>query len=131
MFSDELQEFLKKPHIARVSTIDADGYPHTVGIWYAIDGDELLMTTPRNAKKINHIQVNPKGSISIGGAPGDGGGWLFKGSFIISDEKAWPWLEQMTYHYETAEQAVKDLAEWASLDMVLIRMKPEKTIKFF
>jgi predicted pyridoxine 5'-phosphate oxidase superfamily flavin-nucleotide-binding protein len=130
MFSDELQAFLKKPHVARVSTIDSNGYPHTVGIWYALDGDELVITTPRNAKKINHIKVNPKGSISIGGAPDDGGGWLFKGLFVVTEEKAWPWLEQMTYHYETPEQAAKDLAEWASLDMVIIRMKPEKTIKF-
>lgn len=130
MFSDELQAFLKKPHIARMSTIDPNGYPHTVAVWYAIDGDELLITIPRDTKKFGHIQTNPKGSISIGGAPDDGGGWLFKGPFIISDEDAWPWLEQMTYHYVTAEEAVKNLAEWKSLDMVLIRMKPEKTIKF-
>ncbi len=131
MFSDELREFLKKPHIARISTIDSSGYPHTVGIWYAVDGDDLVTTTARDTKKMAHIQANPKGSFSIGGAPGDGGGWLFKGPFIISEEKAWPWLEQMTYHYETAEDAVKLLAEWASLDMVLIRMTPEKIIKFF
>ena len=131
MFSDELQAFLKKPHIARMSTIDADGYPHTVAVWYAVEGDQLLITVPRNTKKFGHIQRNPKGSISIGGAPGDGGGWLFKGAFIISDEDAWPWLEQMTYHYETPEEAAKNLAAWRSLDMVLIRMKPDKTLKFY
>ena len=130
MFSDELLEFLKKPHVARISTIDANGYPHTVGIWYAIDGDELVTTTPRNAKKVDHIKANPKGSMAIGGGPGDDEGWLFKGSFVVSDEKAWPWLEKMTYHYETPEKAEKDLEEWKSLDLVLIRLKPEKTIKF-
>lgn len=130
MFSDELQEFLKKPHIARMSTIDSNGYPHTVAVWYAVEGDELLITVPSDTKKFGHIKVNPKGSISIGGATDDGGGWLFKGLFTISEEKAWPWLEQMTYHYCTQEEAVKNLEEWKSLDMVLIRMKPEKILKF-
>ena len=131
MFSEELQEFLKKPHVARMSTIDPNGYPHTVAVWYAVDGDELLITVPRNTKKFGHIEVNPKGSISIGGAPGDGGGWLFKGPFTIAAEDAWPWLEQMTYHYESAEDAARLLEEWRkTLDMVLIRMKPEKILKF-
>lgn len=130
MFSEELRAFLSHPHIARMSTIDSNGYPHTVAVWYAVDGDELVITVPRNTKKFGHIQANPKGSISIGGAPNDGGGWLFKGLFTISDEKAWPWLEKMAYHYESAEDAKKDLDSWTTLDMVLIRMKPERIIKF-
>lgn len=130
MFSDELKEFLQKPHVARMSTIDPNGYPHTVAVWYAVDGEELLVTVPRDTKKYGHIQVNPKGSISMGGAPGDGGGWLFKGQFVISEENAWPWLEKMTYHYEDAEQAAKDLEAWKSLDLALVRLKPEKILKF-
>lgn len=131
MFSDELREFLAKPHIARMSTIDSSGYPHTVAVWYDVEGDELLITVPRDTKKFAHIQANPKGSISIGGAPDDGGGWLFKGLYTISEEKAWPWLEKMAYHYESPEEAAKDLASWTGLDMVLLRMKPEKIIKFW
>ncbi len=129
MFSPELEEFLKKPHIARMSTIDPDGYPHSVPVWYTTDNDEFVIAVPRSTKKLGHIQANPKSCITIGGAPDDGGGWLFKGKFTISEEDAWVWLEKMTYHYESAEQAAKDLADWADVDMALIRMKPEKIIK--
>jgi hypothetical protein len=128
MFSDELREYLKKPHIARMSTIDANGYPHTVAVWYAIEGDDLLITSPRNTKKYGHIQANSKGSLCIGGD--EGSGWLFKGEFKLPDEDAWPWLEQMTYHYLPEEEAVKNLADWKSLDLALVRMTPEKIIKF-
>lgn len=130
MFNADLQEFLSKPHIARMSTLDPHGYPHTVAVWYAVDGDDLLIAVPRDTKKFSHIQANPKGSLSIGGAPGDGGGWLFKGLFVIAEENAWPWLEKMTYHYEPAEQAAKDLDSWKSMDIALIRLKPQKIIKF-
>lgn len=131
MFSEELRAFLKKPHIARMSTIDPHGYPHTVPVWYAIDGDEFVITVPRYTKKLGHLKINPKSCISIGGAPDDGGGWMFKGQFTLTEEDAWSWLESMTYHYESAEEAAKDLAEWATWDMALIRMKPDKIIKFY
>jgi hypothetical protein len=131
MFNDELRAFLSKPHIARMSTIDPQGFPHTVPVWYAMDGDEFVITVPRNTKKWGHIQANPKGCISIGGAPDDGGGWLFKGEFVIADDETMPWLEQMTYHYEPAEQAAKDLALWATWDIGIVRMKPEKVIKTY
>jgi predicted pyridoxine 5'-phosphate oxidase superfamily flavin-nucleotide-binding protein len=129
MFSDELREFLKKPHLARMSTIDPNGYPHTVPVWYEMDGEEFVITAPAETKKLNHIRANPKGCISIGGAPDDGGGWLFKGLFSLTDEAMWPWLEKMTYHYEPREQAEKDLALWKTWDIRIIRMKVDKAIR--
>jgi hypothetical protein len=124
MFSDELRNFLSKPHIARMSTIDPNGYPHTVPVWYAMDGDEFVITAPAPTKKLNHIRANPKGCISIGG-----GGWMFKGLFRLTGEALAPWLEEMTYHYEPAEQAAKDLELWATWDILIIRMKPDKIMK--
>jgi predicted pyridoxine 5'-phosphate oxidase superfamily flavin-nucleotide-binding protein len=129
MFNDELRTFLSRPHIARMSTIDSNGYPHTVPVWYDVDGDEIVITAPRHTKKIGHIKANAKGCISIGGGPDDGGGYLFKGEFTITDDNMWYWLDKMTRHYEPAEQAEKDLAEWATWDITLIRMKPQKIIK--
>lgn len=130
MVNNELRVFSEKPRLARMSTIDADGYPHTVPVWYTLDGDDIIITIPRSTAKMRHIEANPKGCITIGGEAEDGGGWLFKGEFEIDADDAWPWLEKMTYHYESAEQAAKDLNDWADIDMVLIRMKPNKSIKF-
>jgi predicted pyridoxine 5'-phosphate oxidase superfamily flavin-nucleotide-binding protein len=130
MFSDDLREFLKKPHLARISTLDPDGFPHTLPVWYAIDTDDLVMTITRNSRKFGYMSANSKASITIGGGPDDDAGWLFKGNLRITDEDPWPWLEKMTHHYETAEQAAKDLADWTDVALALVRMKPEKCIKF-
>lgn len=129
MIPEDVRQFLQRPLIARMSTIDPNGYPHTVPVWYMVDGDELVITAPRTTKKIGHIKANPKGCVSIGGAPEDGGGYLFKGEFYITDENMWHWLEKMTILYEGEEQAAKDLAVWKDWDITLIRMKPEKVIK--
>ena len=130
MLPDDLREFLKKPLLAYVSILDFDGFPHTLPVWFAIDGEDIVMTITATSKKFAYMRANPKACITIGGGPEDGGGWLFKGLLRMTDEDPWPWLEKMTYRYETAEQAAKDLADWTDVALGLVRLKPEKSVKF-
>ena len=41
MLDDTIRAFLQKQLIARMSTIGADGYPHTVPVWFMLDGDDI------------------------------------------------------------------------------------------
>src|ERR1700694_2332030 len=129
MLTDSLREFLKKPLIARMSTIDSNGYPHTVPVWFMLDGDDLVVISERKTRKTQHILANPKGAIEIGGDPADGAGYLFKGKYVVEEDPDDFWLKKITNYYEQGEQAEKDIATWEKLDMVLLRLTPEKVIK--
>ena len=41
MLDETVREFLQKPLIARLATIDGNGYPHTVPLWFDVDGDDI------------------------------------------------------------------------------------------
>ena len=129
MFTDTIREFLQKPLIARMSTIDEEGYPHTVPVWFALDGDDLVIISVRQTRKVSHIQANPKGSVTIGGDPGNGAGYLIKGDFSIEPDPDATWTRKLTYRYESPEQAEKDIAAWADLDMIVLRLKPKVVLK--
>lgn len=129
MFNVNVRDFLQRPLLARISTIDPEGYPHTVPVWFMLDGDEIVITSVRNTRKIGYIQANPKGAIVIGGEPADGGGYLIKGDFAVEEDPGLEWMKRLTYHYEDKEQAEKDIAEWSLLDMCLIRIKPKTILK--
>ncbi len=129
LLNDEAREFLKKPLIARLSTIGPDGYPHTVPVWFMLDGDDLVIISDRSTRKVGHIAANPKGAISIGGDSDDGGGYLIKGDLSIEEDPGDLWLKKITRHYEDEEQAEKDIAAWADLDIILIRLKPRRVYK--
>jgi PPOX class probable F420-dependent enzyme len=129
MLTDSAREFLKKPLLARISTIDPDGYPHTVPVWFDVDGDDLIFISVRNTAKVGHIQANPKGAVTIGGDTDDDGGYLIKGTMTIEEDPGLRWLKQVTHRYESGEQAEKDIAEWSALDMIIIRLKPAKVRK--
>jgi general stress protein 26 len=129
MFSDTVREFLQKPLIARMSTIDPNGYPHTVPVWFALDGDDIVMISTRETRKVGYILANPKGAVTIGGDPGDGAGYLIKGEFSVEPDPEDAWVRKMTYRYEAPEQAEKDIADWADLDIIVLRLMPKVVLK--
>lgn len=129
MLTASIREFLQKPLIARMSTIDPDGYPHTVPVWFGLDGDDIVIISVRDTRKVSHIQANPKGAVTIGGDPADSAGYLIKGEFLIEADPDDAWVRQLTYRYEAPEQAEKDIAAWADLDIIVLRLKPKVVLK--
>lgn len=130
VFTPETREFLQKPLIARLSTIDQHGYPHTVPLWFDLDGDDVIIISDRNTRKIDHIAQNPKGCVEVGGDANDGAGYMFKGELSVEPDPDYRWLKQVTRRYEQGEQAEKDIELWrTTLDMVIIRLKVRKVAK--
>ena len=94
---DELRTFLQQRHIARVTTIGPDGYPHTVPIWYILDGDDLVIATGLNTRKLKNIRANPKGAIAIGGDPVNNHERYTAGPMILSS-----WISPVSCKNESA-----------------------------
>ncbi len=132
MFGNEVREFLQQSLIARLSTIDAKGYPHTVPLWFDVDGDDLVIISDRNTRKIGHIAHNSKGALEIGGDSNDSAGYLFKGQLSVEEDPDYRWLKQVTWRYEAGAQAETDIELWrTTLDMIVIRLKVERVIKVY
>ena len=128
MLDDKARTFLQKPLLARMSTLDPEGYPHTVPVWFLLDGDELAIIAVRDTRKVGHIRANPRGAISIGGDEDDGGGYLLKGEFSLHEDPDDAWVRRLCYQYETPEKAEHDIADWADLDIIVLRFKPHRVI---
>ncbi len=129
MFDDQAREVLTRPLVARMSTIDDEGFPHTVPVWFMLDGSDLVVMGMRSTRKVKHMQARSQGSMCIGGQPGDGGGYLIKGHWSAEEDPGKHWQKTITYHYEPKEQADKDLADWADLDIIVMRLKPTQVLK--
>jgi predicted pyridoxine 5'-phosphate oxidase superfamily flavin-nucleotide-binding protein len=126
MLDDTARTLLQKPLLARMSTIDPDGYPHTVPVWFLLDGDEIAIIAVRDTRKVGHITANPKGCIAVGGDSGDGGGYLLKGLFRIEEDPDDVWVRRLCHQYEPPAKAEQDVADWADLDIIVLRFTPQK-----
>src|SRR5262245_39742738 len=56
----EQDEFLKQQRTIVLSTIDGNGYPHSVAMWYTMDDGCCLMTTYAKSQKAVNVRRNPK-----------------------------------------------------------------------
>lgn len=129
LFDERARAVLEKPLIARLSVIDPDGYPHTVPVWFMLDGDDIVFISDRDTRKVDYLSANPKGAVVVGGEPDDGGGYLIKGDVVIEPDPHDEWVRRLTYRYEEPAQAEKDIAAWADLDIIVLRLKPRKVIQ--
>lgn len=129
LFDERARTVLSKPLIARLSVIDPDGYPHTVPVWFMLDGDDIVFISDRDTRKVDYLSANPRGAVVVGGEPDDGGGYLIKGDIVVESDPHDEWVRRLTYRYEEPAQAEKDIAAWADLDIIVLRLKPRKVIQ--
>ncbi|MFO7681525.1 MAG: pyridoxamine 5'-phosphate oxidase family protein [Chloroflexota bacterium] len=129
MFDDRVRALLEQPIIVRFTTIRPDGYPHTVPVWFMLDGDDLLVFSLRETRKVKNALVDAKGCFSIGGDPAGSDSYLIDGDLVVEDDPEHLIAARITQHYESPEQAQKDLAAWQDEDFVALRLKPRLVVK--
>ena len=132
-FSDgEIQEFLTQRHIAKISTIGTDGFPHTVPIWFLYENGEILMCTNDETVKIRNLKNNKNVCVLIDAALGGFKirGALFQGrAEIITGEEARKINRRIHVKY-MGEDGLKDPRASSHLahDTVTIKLAPTKTV---
>ena len=63
---DEQWELLESNAIARLATVDSNGLPHVVPLWYVTDRDRgIAFSTPGDTTKVRHLEATPKASLTV------------------------------------------------------------------
>lgn len=118
--NDEIRQFLDERLIARITTMEPNGYPHTVPIWYIRDGDDLVISTGPESRKVKNIRDNPKGAVTVGGEPVDdhkeyGLGYLFQGEWSLEGEPEFEWVRKIAFRYlRDHERVEQNIAMWGA-----------------
>jgi len=63
---EEREEFLARGHTIYLASNGADGYPHLIAMWYAIEPDgSIVMTTFRKSQKVANLERDPRCSLLL------------------------------------------------------------------
>lgn len=65
MTPDEIDAFLREPHICDLATVRPDGSPHVAPVWHHYDGERLIVLAEESAVKIRNIRHEPRVAASI------------------------------------------------------------------
>jgi PPOX class probable F420-dependent enzyme len=63
--SADVREVVESSALAHVSTIDADGAPQVTLAWIGVEGDEVVMGTLFDQRKLRNLRRDPRVAISI------------------------------------------------------------------
>ncbi len=61
----EAQRLLKSTNMAHLAYIWPDGTPRVVPIWFEWNGQEIVLSSPAAAPKVNALQQNPHVALTI------------------------------------------------------------------
>ena len=65
MLPDPAVELIRSGAYAHVVTLDVDGKPHVTLAWAGLDGDEIVMGTLFEQKKLRNVRRDPRMTISF------------------------------------------------------------------
>ncbi|MDX2161944.1 MAG: pyridoxamine 5'-phosphate oxidase family protein [bacterium] len=134
---DETRSVLAQPLIARLATIDADGYPHVVPLWFDAEPDrpELIIMADRTAHAVQNALGNPRGAVQVGGEPLPldpaqyTTAYLYQGDFSVETDIGHTAMKRISRRY-LHPGAVDLLHEcWKDDDVVVVRLFVRKVMR--
>lgn len=124
VLTEPVRQFLLKPLTATLSVIDHDGFPHSIPLWFDVDGGDLLLISHRNNQSVEFARS--RGTVIIGATNCEAEGYVFTGEIMIERKPDYQTLKRIANRYEGDRQVKLDVAEWLSNpNLTLIRFAIE------
>ncbi len=120
--TDDMRRFLEERRFAVLATVNPDGAPQQTVMWYALDGDEIVMNTKRGRRKDRNLLRDPRVSVCVE----DEQRYLtLTGSLSIDDdpERGQEVIRQLAVRYDGVESADEQMKSFGQQERVTLRLK--------
>jgi PPOX class probable F420-dependent enzyme len=89
MNDEEIRAFLEEQRILQVATIDHDGWPHLIAMWYVLINDQIAFWTYAKSQKVVNLRRDDRLTclVETGEHYDELRGVQIKGRAIISDNR--------------------------------------------
>jgi PPOX class probable F420-dependent enzyme len=119
--------FLQEARIATLISLNDDGSPTAVPVWYEWDGERARIFTGRNSAKIARLRADPRVCLSVAEPTGVTEAWVtIEGTATIEDEGGVELARRLAPRYYSPEKAARVLPDWerAAAQWVVIAITP-------
>src|ERR1700680_3686150 len=88
MNDEEIRAFLEEQRIVQIATINHDGWPHLIAMWYALINDQVVFWTYAKSQKAVNLRRDDRLTclVETGLRYGELRGVQIKGRAIIKDD---------------------------------------------
>jgi PPOX class probable F420-dependent enzyme len=121
--------FLTERRYGILTTLNQDGSPVSVPIWYEWDGSVLRMFSWAKAGKIKRLESDPRATVIVANHPDEAEGWVsFHGRIEIKEEGGLALAERVfDRYYPEGDSRRGALDRWRKVkdEWRLLELRPE------
>jgi PPOX class probable F420-dependent enzyme len=122
--TDQQADLFRGPNMGTVTTLRADGSPHSTPVWIDTDGEHVLFNTALQRAKARHIRRDPRVSITVLPADNPQGGYVsVSGTAEIVEDGAYEHIDKLAQKY-LGQEKYPWLQEGEQ--RVIVRITPER-----
>jgi len=104
--------FLAEPRVAIFSSLNAEGAPVGIPIWFEWDGERARLFTSRSSAKIRRLRSDARVCLTIAEPAGVGEAYVIIEGVAALAEDGWALAQRLAPRYYSAEQSARALADW-------------------
>ena len=125
---DEIDAFLKETRIGFLTTLNADGSPNTIPLWYEWDGEKIRMFSSENTGKVRRARNDSRAVLAVAQGVGAMEDWVsVEGNVKVLSTGGKELALKLVPVYYDAERAQRTLDVWTKKDdWVLLELTPSR-----
>lgn len=129
---DEIRDYLERSKTVIMGTINHDGWPHLVPMWYSMLEGKVHMHTYKTSQKVVNIQRDPRGSVLVedGTSYNELRGVFMRGRFEIRDDQDLCYaigIKSAVKYMDVTEEQASPFVRHQVRKRVALIFHPEKT----
>jgi len=131
MTQTEIQEFLMKPNLARIGTLNPDGSPHVTPIWFLYSDGAVTFSIGKGTQKARNLSRDNRVSLCIDEREDPNRTVILNGYAIPMDDTSREYRLQASIHYLGEDRGREYYRETEDFPSTTYRVEPTKTISWY
>jgi PPOX class probable F420-dependent enzyme len=126
MSREERDAFLRETRIGTLCTLNEDGSPNAMPLWYEWNGEMARMFSSKDTGKVRRLSRDPRACLSVEDPVGATEAWVtVEGTVEIINEGGKEFALKLATIYYKGERREKAVAAWRKKDdWVLLELTP-------
>ena len=101
MLDNDVRRVIDGTAIAHLATVSPDGSPHSIPLWVATRGEQIVFLTGPNSRKARNLRRDPRVALSLAPADNPFQPIVVRGRVVewIEGDAAWEIVDQISTKY--------------------------------
>jgi PPOX class probable F420-dependent enzyme len=101
MLNPDVRRHIDGTSLAHLATVLPDGSPHTIPLWVATRGDQIVFLTGPNSRKARNLRRDPRVALSLTPVDNPFQPIIVRGRVVewIEGDKAWEIIDRIAMKY--------------------------------